>query len=269
VKSNKANIEFLGTVRGAAQKQVDVGTAPESQLIKTDVELAKAKQELAGAERELAKSKSALNVLLNRPAQTDLEVASPLALPDLSVDLERVRKSAPAQRPEVAAARSRLAAERQAIRAARLRRAPDLAFQARKDTLDGDGGFAIAVTLPLIDWGSIRAEERRAELTARALEKQLEAVENGVTLDVEQAAIDVEASTKIVSEYRGGVLEKSEQLAAMAQKGYEKGATGYLEVIEAQRTLQTVRTGYAAALVDRAKALARLEWAAGYREEKR
>ena len=104
-------------------------------------------------------------------------------------------------------------------------------------------------------------------ISPRSREKQLEAVRNGVALDVEQAAQMVETSSQIAREYRAGILEKSDELARMAQTGYEKGATSYLEVLEAQRTLRSTRTAYYSALADHAKALAQLEWATGYTPE--
>jgi outer membrane protein TolC len=59
---------------------------------------------------------------------------------------------------------------------------------------------------------------------------------------VEQAMQQVNTAYSIVREYEGGILEKSEQLAAMARKGYEKGASNYLEVLEAQRTLRSTKS---------------------------
>jgi cobalt-zinc-cadmium efflux system outer membrane protein len=67
----------------------------------------------------------------------------------------------------------------------------------------------------------------------------------------------------VVREFQSGILTKSEELARMARVGYEKGATGYLEVLEAQRTLRSARTDYYSALADHAKSLAQLEWATG------
>ena len=265
VRLNQDNLAHFETLRTGVQKQYDVGTVPGSQLLKTDVEIARARQELAQAQLEHAQAKATMNALLNRPKNQDFTLADPLVFSDAAVDRARLQEAALANRPEIASAQAQAEASRRQVKAAQLIRAPDLAIQARRDTLKGDGnsGVALAVTLPLIDWGSAKADRKRAESAARSQEKQLEATRTSVFLDVEQAAQLVETSSQIVREYQGGILAKSEELAQMARTGYEKGATSYLEVLEAQRTLRTARTAYYTALADSSKSLAQLEWAIG------
>ncbi|MDO8684668.1 MAG: TolC family protein [Armatimonadota bacterium] len=265
VKLNQENIAYLESLNAAVQKQLDVGTVPGSQLIKTEVELAGARQELAQAKLELAQAKASMNALLNRPMDTDFAATGPLIFSDVTLDRNAILASALTSRPEVSAATAQVAAARTEIRAAKLRRAPDLAIQARKETFDpgSDGGLALALLLPVLDWGSIKSDVKRAESAARSQEKQLEAVKNSVSLDVEQSIQLVNTSSQVVREYQGGILEKSEELADMARIGYEKGATGYLEVLEAQRTLRSAKTAYYSALANHAKSIAQLEWASG------
>lgn len=265
VKLNQENIAYLESLNAAVQKQLDVGKIPGSQLIKTEVELARARQELAQAELELAQAKAFVNALLNRAKDTDFAATDPLTFSDVTLDRNALLASALNSRPEVSAATAQVAAARSGIRAAKLRRVPDLAVQARKEQFDpgGNGGVALAVLLPVLDWGSIKADVKRAESAAQSQDKQLEAVKNAVSLDVEQAVQLVNTSSQIVGEYQGGILEKSEELANMARTGYEKGATGYLEVLEAQRTLRSTRTAYYSALANHAKSKAQLEWATG------
>ncbi|MCL5103784.1 MAG: TolC family protein [Armatimonadetes bacterium] len=214
---------------------------------------------------ELSLAKASVNALLNRPKDTDFAATDPLMFSDVTLDRNALLVSALTRRPEVSTATAQVAAARSEIRAAKLRRVPDLALQARKEEFapGGNGGVALAVLLPVLDWGSIKSDVRRAESASRSQEKQLEAVKNSVSLDVEQAIQLVNTSSQVVREYQGGILEKSEELADMARTGYEKGATGYLEVLEAQRTLRSTRTAYYSALANHAKSKAQLEWATG------
>jgi cobalt-zinc-cadmium efflux system outer membrane protein len=247
------------------QKQVDVGAVPGTQLIKTEVELARAKQELARAQLEQSQSRAALNALLYSPKDAALTASDPLGFTETAADRNALQAWAIAHRPEVAAAQAQNAAAKGQVRVARLLRVPDLALQARTGTFatDTDRGVAVGLMLPLLDWGSAKSETKRAESAALSQEKLFEATRNAVSLDVEQAIQQVETSSEIVRGYQKGILDKSEQLAQMAQKGYEKGATSYLEVLEAQRTLRAVKTDYLTALANHSKALAQLEWATG------
>jgi cobalt-zinc-cadmium efflux system outer membrane protein len=265
VKLNQENVSYLDTVRAAVEKQRDVGAAPGQQLVKMEVELARARQELAQAELGLSQSKAALNTLLNRPCGTEFETSDPLVFREAPVDRSSLRALALAHRPEVAAAQSQFLAAKGQVSAVRLKTVPDVALEARRETFDpgSESGIAIAISLPLLDWGSARASRRAAAKAAQSREKQLEAARNQVLLDIEQAAQQVDAAARIVREYQSGMLDKSERLAAMAKKGYEKGASNYLEMLEAQRTLRSTKTAYYSALAEHAKARAQLEWATG------
>lgn len=265
VRLNQENVQFIETLRAAVKKQFDVGTVAGSLVIKTDVELARARQDLAQAQLELSQAKASLNALLNRPQGTDFTVTDPIITALHPLETQQLLAAAHATRPEVAAAQAELQAARGRIQAAKLRRVPDLAIQARRETLEpgSDGGIAIAVTLPILDWGSAKAERRQAQAAAQSQEKRLAAVKNTTALNVEQAVQQLQTYSQVVQEYQGGILEKSEQLAQMARIGYERGATSYLEVLEAQRTLRSTRTAYYSALADRAKGIAQLEWATG------
>jgi cobalt-zinc-cadmium efflux system outer membrane protein len=230
-----------------------------------DVEFARARQELAQAQLELLQSKAELNSLMGRPIDTTFTVCEPLVFNDALIDRADLLALALNRRPEIVSACAQLSAARGQIKAAELRRAPDIALQARRESFDkdSDSGVAVAINLPWLDWGATGAEKRRAQVAAQSQEKQLEAVRNEVSLDVEQAIQRLVTTSQIVREYQGSVLAKSEELAAMARKGYENGASSYLEVLEAQRTLRSVRSDYYSALAEHAKALAQLEWALG------
>lgn len=264
VKLNEENVAYLEALDKAIRKQVEVGKIPGSQTIKSDVELSRARQELDRARLEQANARAALAAVLNCPADRDLSASDPLACRRMAIDRAALVSAALKSRPEVLAKSAQVEASRGRISAARARRIPDLALQARKESFDGgDSGVAISVTLPLLDWGSAKADKRSAQIESAAKLKELEAARTAVVLDVEQAVQALDTATRVVKEYEGGILDKSTQLAAMAQKGYEKGAMNYLDVLEAQRTLRSVRTEYFSALAAHAKSVAKLEWAAG------
>lgn len=260
---NQDNVTYLDTLGKAVRRQVEVGRTPGSQAIKTDVELARAKQELAQAQLDLDSTKAALGRLMNRSGKPEFTLADELSFSSPTLDGDKLMAAGLARRPEVLSATAQVGVAEGQVSAARASRTPDVAIQARKESFDsGEGGVALAFTLPVFDWGSAKASIRQARLVTSSKQKQLEAQKSAVSLDIEQAMLAVRTAAEVVREYQGGILDKSVQLAAMAQKGYEKGATSYLEVLEAQRTLRSVRTEYISALADHAKAVAQLEWAA-------
>lgn len=265
VELNQDNLDYLDDIHAAVRKQYDTGTIPGLQVVKSQVEIARARQELAQAQLELNQAEALLDTLMNVPGKPDFTAADPLVFSAIDLDPQVFHQYALNNRPELAAARWELSAAQSRTKAARLLAAPDIAIQARKESFspNSDAGVSIAVTFPVLDWGSAKAQRQSAESAAQASGKHLDAAINKVKLDVELAIMRVRAADAIVCEYENGILEKSEQLADMARKGYEKGATSYLEVLEAQRTLRSTRTDYYTALATHAKALAQLEWATG------
>ncbi|GMV37462.1 MAG: hypothetical protein AMXMBFR61_19700 [Fimbriimonadales bacterium] len=268
VKLSEHNLEYLRALGAAVQKQYDLGTVPGSQVLKTELEIARAKQELAQARLELADTKAVLATLMNRHEGGDFAVSNP---PVPAADLppiEELQQAALARRPEMLAAEASAAAAVHEVRAVRLEGLPDIALQARMGSLKsgGDAGVAIAITLPFMDWGARKAQERSAQSALQAGQRRLEATANDIRLDVVRAHLAVTTLSRVVHDYESGILKQSEELASMAETGYSKGATSYLEVLEAQRTLRGTRAVYVAALADHAKALARLEWAVGLDE---
>ncbi|MCC6442247.1 MAG: TolC family protein [Armatimonadetes bacterium] len=263
VRLSQENLSGLETLRAAVQKQYDAGAVPGSQIIKSDLELARARQERTQAELTLTQGKTALNALMNRPISTEFTPSDLLAYREMPLNPSTLEQKALAARPEIASTMSLLEAARHKVRAARLLTAPDIAVQARQETSDAEGGVGVAIILPLLDWGAVRAERKRAETAARSQEKESEAARNDVVLDVAKAVQAVEASQSVLREFQEGILEKSERLTEMTQKGYERGASGFLEVLEARRTLRSTRAEYAAALASYQKAIAWLEWASG------
>jgi len=264
VKLNEDNIAYLETLDKAVRKQIDVGKIPGAQAIKTEIELARARQELAQAQLGLDTARAALRAVMGCPSTEAITTGDELAFSAATLDRNRLVAGAQLCRPEVLSSLAQLASSEASVGAAQRARLPDLALQLRKESWDSaEGGIAVAIELPFLDWGSNRARVRQAQLDTQAKRMRLEAVRNDVALEVDQAIAASQAAAAVAREYQSGILEKSAQLAALAQKGYEKGATSYIEVLEAQRTLRGVKVEYLSALADYAKAIAKVEWAAG------
>ncbi|MCX6359707.1 MAG: TolC family protein [Armatimonadetes bacterium] len=256
LRLRREDTDRLAELHRAVRRQVEVGSAPGSQVLKSEVEMARARQAQARADLEMADAGAALNLLLHRAPDAAVRAVDPLP----------ATASAPASafvRPELAAAEARVLAGRsqEALRVAELR--PDVAVQARMETLRGVGGAAALIRLPLLDWGAARSDGLRLRTLTRLQEKERDGVRARTEAEATAARRATDAAAASAALYRDEIIPRAEQLAALAHKGYERGATGFLEVLEAQRTLQAVRTEYEDALADLARANAQLTWASG------
>ena len=123
----------------------------------------------------------------------------------------------------------------------------------------------LSFSFPLWDRkeGAIAAARSRveeAESTLRAIRLQLHQMLTTAYHNWQVATGQVDAFTK-------GLVVQAEEAAMLAERSYQEGAGDLLSVLDAQRSLLTVRRDYAQALFDRDMAWVAVEWAAGIATE--
>jgi len=80
---------------------------------------------------------------------------------------------------------------------------------------------------------------------------------------IESAFAAFEATRRQAESYDTGLLNQANEVYRIALRSYETGEAGYLQLLEAQRTLIEVRQGYIEALASYYAAVAALEEASG------
>ncbi|MGC4046151.1 MAG: TolC family protein [Armatimonas sp.] len=253
----------------AAKTQFDAGDAPRSNVVRSQVEVARFTQTLVEAQTARDSAYATLRSLLGLGAGEPLTLSDPLtAEPVAPIDRDAVRALALAHRPEVLAARAQLLASAADADTARGQRAPGFTIEGRRASLNpaavGYASVRVGINLPLFDNGRIRAEVSAADATRRAAETNAKEAERTALLEVDLALNERERALKVEQTFEGaGRLAKAQELLEMAQLGYEKGGNGYLEVIDAQRVFASERVEYLRALAAVRLATARLERAIG------
>ena len=149
-------------------------------------------------------------------------------------------------RPDIVGAEATLEARRAQVRVLERERRPNLEIQARRNAVTGSGSTALraVITIPIFDFGSNKGERRALEAEARAQEAQIALLRSQAATQVEQALIRLGQQRQTVERYRNGIVPLTLDLLRKTQIGYTSGASTYLEVLEAQRTLRQVQTEY-------------------------
>ena len=171
------------------------------------------------------------------------------------------------QRPDILGAQATVEARQSQARAIARTRYPDIELQLRRGSFFGDGNGSTAlravVTVPLFDFGTISREKKAAQAESRAGEAQLTLLRQTAATQVEQALIQLQQQRQTALAYRTGIVPQTLDLLRKTQIGYAQGASTYLEVLDAQRTLRAVQTEYLQALVGARTGEAALESALG------
>ncbi len=169
-------------------------------------------------------------------------------------------------RPDIVGAQATLEARQAQVGAIGRQRLPEIELQARRGSFfDGSGGTALraVITLPIFDFGSIGREQKAARAEVRAQQAQVELLRGQATAQVEQALIRLQQQRQTVARYRAEIVPLALDLLRKTQIGYAAGASTYLEVLDAQRTLRQIQTEYLQALVGTRTGEAALESALG------
>jgi multidrug efflux system outer membrane protein len=232
-------------------RRFELGDIGEFDLSRAKTELATARAEAIGLQRQRATAEHALAVLLGQPASNFGAASDPLearaSLPLIPAGLPSALLE---RRPDIAGAQRTMEAANARIGVARSAMFPALSIGANGGGVAGAFGdvfkwssrswlLGAALSMPLIDGGRNRNDVVRSEA---ALEEAVGSYRQSVLV----AFAEVEDNLAGLRVLAGQGFEVEQALvsarrsADLAQKLYEAGRSGYLELLDAQRNLATV-----------------------------
>lgn len=268
VENELTNARAERLVRRAVLNQL-VGRAPETALRVAFPNTA--------LQTDLAFASNATNNSTNLQPQLSVETAppAPAVAASSQVGSEAIGNTIFSQRgslladlinrPDILSAQATLEAQRAQVNAINKQRLPQVELQARRSAVFGSGDVALraVITAPIFDFGSIKNEKRAAQAEVKAQESQIELLKTQAAAQVEQALIRIEQQRQAVARFQNGIVPQTLDLLRKTQIGFDAGASTYLEVLEAQRTLRAVQTEYLQALAGVRTSEAQLESALG------
>jgi outer membrane protein TolC len=260
VRIRRDNVSLLQLVSQSAENRVQAG-GPQQDLLKAQIEYRIAENELANLESEVRTMRSMLNGMLARDPQSPLDVK---ALPEprpLAVDDATLIATGVDQNPELSRLASEVAGRQDALELARLAYLPDI---------NPAGGFTgtisqtlgamimLPTTIPMI---RARIEESRAMLkSTQAMARQTQRDRAASFVANLYAMRNAERQAAL---FEQRILPLAQQALDSSRQAYAAGTVGFVELIDAQRTLLDVRTMIAEARMEREKRLAEMEALAG------
>ena len=236
------------------QRRFDLGDISELDLARARTELETTRSDALALERQRAQLEHALAVLLGRPPAAFSLERAPLAgsLPVIPAGLPSALLE---RRPDIAAASRTMAAANARIGVAKAAFFPVLRLTAQGGYESGELSelfkwssrtwalgplVGTALTMPIIDGGRNQANLDRSYA---ALEESVAEYRQRVLVafsEVEDNLVNVRTLGDQGQATRAAVASASRSVA-ISQSRYRSGATGYLDVIDAQRSLLTVQ----------------------------
>jgi cobalt-zinc-cadmium efflux system outer membrane protein len=256
------NAQLFGRTLAAAQARLKAGDLAAADVARVQVDHERAQNEARAALAELSRARIALAYMIGEDrGAAELRAADPWPERQRpsAADVERAVEQYVDTRPDVAAARARLAAAEKLRDLAKSQQTRDVTVGAQYErypgTVPADSiGFGISV--PLFTGNDFSGDIRRAEVERYAAVDALERARAIAGNDIRRAAGDLASAADRLERYDSTLLEAAQRSAQAAEFAFQRGAISVLEVLDARRTLRAVQLEALAARTEHAKALA-------------
>lgn len=260
----RENQDLLGQFAEISRVKYEAGIQSQSDVLLAQTDLARLSQTTADLEREVSNQQSALNVLLNRPAQSPLGEPEPVSFKPLQLLAETVRARALARRPEIGRAQNAVAAERARLQLARRQWIPDPQMRVAARQLDGRSGIqeydtGVFFSVPWVNFRKYSAGVAEAQNSVQKAERELEATRIETLGLVRDQLKKIETAARNYELFSGKIVPLARQAIESTRAGYEADKTGFLELITARRNLQDVQSAALDQLATHEVAIAELE----------
>jgi cobalt-zinc-cadmium efflux system outer membrane protein len=257
---------LLGRMREAIQVRYAAERAEQQDVLKVTLAISQLDDQLTLNRRELAAVRARMNELMGRDA------AAPLPPPQWSIPAtdelvaQAIADTALAHRPEVAASRAEIEMAENARRLARREYLPDFALGvmyefggSEEHGLDDDMWKLMAgINLPI--WiGKRRAEVREAEAMRTGAEHRLNAEELRVRREVREAVERVRAAEERRVRFETVIIPQAEQTFQSSEAGYRASRVDFLDYLDSERMLLSMRREYYEVIADLGMQVAALE----------
>lgn len=273
VAAAQQNVSNAQEFQKSARLRARVGAAGSFELLRAQVESRRVQTDLLRAQAAARIAQIGLNVLIGQPSgmQTAVQLTpSPVSTPDIKALYARASRIDPLIAQYRAAVDQALAEQR----AAQLQRAPSIGLQGGYlfQRAPGAGGAvsrgptaSVTLSLPLIDFGTIRGTVEGAQARESVAQAQLQGRTAWLESELSQDVVDLESAQARLSFSRASLSQAQEGLR-LAQFGYSRGALGVLDVFSARNELAAAQAEVTQAAAVQAAAYARLQLITGASE---
>jgi outer membrane protein, heavy metal efflux system len=264
-----ANLELLKQFARISRKKYESGTGTQSDVLAAETDASKLEESRYDLVRQISDTESQLNVLMNRPAQSPLPHPGEIQFVTVHYDLQHLQALAMDHRPELVMGRMKTEAAHARLTASKREWIPDPSLRVEASRYNDSGPVAsevmagVAINIPWLNRSKYRAAIEEARQMEIGAEYDLESAEKETLGLVREAYNKVETLHHHVELFRDRILVLARQNASATRQAYETDKAPFLNLIDAQRTLQEVEGMYRNHLSEYLSSLAELESVVG------
>ena len=262
---NRRNDELLSQFVQISRSRYETGVATQADLLIAQTDAAKLLETRADIGRQISEAQSALNVLLNRPAQAPLGQPGPLVFTPRVLSLEKLQAIAIASRPELQRAQSQIDAARFRVELANRQWFPDPALNVKAQRYNeaaqaiSEVDVGVSFPIPWLNGKKYSAGTLEARKDLENAQQEFDAARVEALGLVRDQLKKIQTSAQQYELYRDNILPVARQTVAASRSAYEASTGGFLELITTRRTLQDVESAALNHLADYEAGVAELD----------
>jgi len=266
----RENSAFLHKVEDAALARYASGGGMQQDVLMTQTE----KYMLLGRDEMLQQKiktlEAALNAMVGRDQAAPLDRPAPPVFAPYSQPLSELIAQAYENSPEVKARERMVASLGAKVRVAEREYYPDITvtgnYGLKGQDYEDMWSLSTTVNIPLYYTTKQRPAVHEAEASLREAKNELQTVRLRLASAIRENHALLQTSERLMDLYRQGLNQKIHQDFQAALASYATGKTDALTVISRIKTITDIETSYWGQLVEREKAMARLDALTGVSE---
>jgi len=251
---------------GFAQARFDAGVVSRSDILQAEVERSNAELSLIRARNTRLFASGVLNIFIGREAHLPLSVfdsLEELEFIERRLEFDPLLALALEQRPEIRNAEARIAAQKSNLRTAQSNLYPWISadtraslFGSSRSSGTGSGWSAgVSLNIPVFTGFANQARIAQEKTALDILDKQMEALKQGISQEVWNAYLDLKESEERIDN-TAVLLDSARENLAIAEEEYREGIGSMIQVIDAETALVAAEESRIEALADYKIALA-------------
>ncbi len=262
---NRRNGELLNQFVQISRSRYEAGVATQADVLLAQTDSARLLEARADIERQISEEQSALNVLMNRPAQAPLGRPSELVFTPRALSLEELQAMALALRPELRRAQDRIDAEKFRLELANRQWFPDPALNVKAQRYNSaaqavsEVDVGVSFPVPWLNWKKYSAGVLEARKSVEDAQHEFGATRAEALGLVRDQLKKIRTSANQYELYRDNILPLARQAVEASRAAYEASTGGFLELITARRTLQDAESAALNRLAEYEAAVAELD----------
>lgn len=261
--------EILKHLSRIAAKKYESGTGNQQDILKVQLEISRTANKILQLSQGKTAAATKLNALLNRSSDNRFEQIEDYDFFQLEFELSTLYSWAEEWRPELKKAKQSITKNEFSLKLAKKNFYPDINFMV--DYIDIGGGTtthikdgqnswmgSIGINIPL--WRKkLHASEAEAAIKLKASRDVYKDIRNETLSKINELFYEIKTYEEQIKLYKYTLLPQAEQSFKASEIGYTAGKVDFLNLLDSERMILNLKTGYQKLLADLGKSLARLE----------